>query len=761
MAITPKNLLKRHKLPLAAHLHTPTAPPGLDLSRPLLLYNTYNSTKVRGVSLRPGKNGELTPVGPTIVIPDSYTGWFAVVTSDGHTAAYYNTVEQVASSQVSFFLTRYDVPAFTNKHDENGGLSYQKTVVQSGHVLKLLGIYEDLNARRTNSGGRGRDMSSSSSYCDKYAQCLNYRNEVVFLPFSASGRFYTTAHKSSKNPNHVYLMTQILKNHRLPLTVRLVCGYMPRVPCNFTGVLRLEQAQKEAVILACTMTNEADATLFEIDVSSNFALTPVKDTMFPKAPIFLKTVSYCDDEAEAWRRQIKVTHHVTEKRSRSLTRSLSDKFVEPFTNVRPLSLSFLSDHDRRKVRERDHSREGRLPPTNKDKSRELRFRDFRRRENSVEKTKFTYHDRSSSLNNYPIKDSGLENKKNADIRKISKQNTYVLQNGKNSKQVEKKVESESSSFLSTASVENMDYSRVVDDISPIPEKEEEGESHYAEICDFARRAGSSSRFEGPLSLPNLSLFQRAVSKKEEKLSRKISSNISSLSNISLRSNGSARKQIRRSSSGTPSETGSRRSSARVSESSSKEDSASIKERDPSDSVGRVYRQEMQREDRLCDVVPSSVFEKDKDNEVYSHEVSKREKLKEMLSAEFKRSKECGKSLLESDKWDKLKRLSRRGGDKDKSGKISEQEVQGVVKCSSPTTSEAKTDQMIGKDKVNEVYIIRVVVKDKEEDQMSTLARDTSGGYYMKIRGFEVPKEEIGRGVVCGGSDEISGYDSLC
>lgn len=54
------------------------------------------------------------------------------------------------------------------------------------------------------------------------------------------------------------------------------------------------------------MTNEAQATLFEIDVSSNFALTPVKDPMFPKTPIFLKTVSYCEDEAEAWRRQIKV-----------------------------------------------------------------------------------------------------------------------------------------------------------------------------------------------------------------------------------------------------------------------------------------------------------------------------------------------------------------------------------------------------------------------------------------------------------------------
>lgn len=71
-------------------------------------------------------------------------------------------------------------------------------------------------------------------------------------------------------------------------------------------MLRLEQAQKEAVILACTMTDEAQATLFEIDVASNFVLTPVKDPLFPKSPIFLKTVSYCEDEAEPWRRQIKV-----------------------------------------------------------------------------------------------------------------------------------------------------------------------------------------------------------------------------------------------------------------------------------------------------------------------------------------------------------------------------------------------------------------------------------------------------------------------
>ncbi|XP_042233850.1 uncharacterized protein LOC121874049 [Homarus americanus] len=872
MALTPKNLLKRYKLPTAAHLHTPTAPPGLDLSRPLLLYNTYNSTKVRGVSLRPGRDGAVTPVGPAIVIPESYTGWFAIVTSEGHTATYYTTVEQVATSKLSFFLTRYDVPAYTNTEDDEGRVSYQKTVVQSGHVLKLLGIFEDLNAKKTNSGGRGRDAMSVFN-CDKFAQCLNYRNEVVFLPFSASGRFYTTAHKTSKNPNHVYLMAHILKNHKLPLTVRLVCGYMPRVPCSFTGVLRLEQSQKEAVILACTMTNEAQATLFEIDVSSNFVLTPVKDPVFPKTPIFLKTVSYCEDEADAWRRQIKVTHHVTEKRSRSLTRSLSDKFVEPLSSVRPLSLSFLSDHDKRKGRDRDHSRESRPSQTNKDKSKdknkEHRFRDFRIRENSVEKTKFTYHDKSNSYNGYPLKDPSLENKKNADHRKISKQNTYVLQNGKSSKHVEKKAESESS-FVTTRSIENMDYSRVIDDISPIPENEEEGESHYAEICDYAyRNQKIPTNNDAPLSLPNISLTQ-TEEKKKGKLFRKVSRDISSFTDISIRKSDPFKRALRRKSSSSPSETSSCKSSGKASDNSRLRDTSLTNGIDDvlqRDKVNNVYRDEVLKMDKLKEgfreesLKKGKVYElyreeslkKGKVNELYREESLKKGKVNEMYREESLKKGKVNKlyreELLHKGKVNEMYReeslqkgkvnelyreeslkkgkvnemyreeslkkgkvnelyreeLLHKGKVNEmyreeslqkgkvnelyreeslKKGKVNEMYREESLKkgkvnelyreeslkkgkvnelyreevADKDQTNQAYGDEMLEKDKVNEVYIIRVVVKDREDDKMSTLAKDTTGGYYMKIRGFEVPKEELGSTV---SGDEVNGYDSLC
>lgn len=352
-----------------------------------------------------------------------------------------------------------------------------------------------------------------------------------------------------------------------------------------------------------------------------------------------------------------VTHHVTEKRSRSLTRSLSDKFVEPMASVRPLSLSFLSvDNDKKKGRSRDRSRDSRQSEPGRDKSREQRFREFRSREKSVEKTKFKYHDYSNSFSGFPIAEHSLEaKKKSSDHRKISKQNTYVLQNGRGgSKHPERRAESDlggyksssiNNSINSNRSVENLEYSRVADDISPIPETEEDvSESHYAEICDYGQRGRRQAFARGhpPLSLPNLSF----TLEEENHV--------------------------------------------------------------PSDASGR-------------------------------------------LSATF------------SDRESRSRKFSSASGDYKENIPPSESGVSSIH-VSAADGSRGETGSVKGgrdrleKDKANEVYIIRVVVKDQEDDKLSTISRNSKGGYYMKLKGFEVPQEEIGKTVL---GDEVNGYDSMC
>lgn len=408
-----------------------------------------------------------------------------------------------------------------------------------------------------------------------------------------------------------------------------------------------------------------------------------------------------------------------------MTRSLSDKFVEPLSNIRPLSLSFLSDHDKRKGRERDHSRERRPPPTNKDKSRELRFIDFRRRENSVEKTKFTYHDNFSGINSYPLKDSCREHKK-VDLRKISKQNTYVLQNGKAAKQNDKKPESESSSFISVRSIENMDYSRVVDDISPISERVEEGESHYTEICPQTLRKKNNIRSDGPLSLPNLNLFHHKKSKEE--VSRKLSSSSINSNSASLRSHNSLRNQVRQVNSNGFSESNSQKESARAHRHKFAEDNSPKKDRTNKMKFLEAFREKISDKNMVREQTRERDLEKDKDDEVYCEEIVKRDKL----------------ALANCRYEDKQHSVN---------GSTDKRHVDKSNKWLQDGSESAATNSI--RDHVNDVYIIRVVVKDREENHMSTLAKDNSGGYYMKIKGFEVPKEERKNAV------GKNGYDSLC
>ncbi|CAL4122158.1 unnamed protein product [Meganyctiphanes norvegica] len=489
-ALTPKQLLQEYTLPIAAHLLTPIQPSGVSLKRPLMLYENYTSTTVRAVSLCQGVDGSSQPLGPAILIPDTYAGWFSLVSPEGQTAPYFDSIQEVAESQTAFFLTRYDVPGYIRTDEDNGSASYNKTVVESGNVLKLMGVFEDFNSKKSSD-------QNKSDVANKYAQCLNYKNEVVFIPFISSGRFYSTASRTSINPDHVYLLAHILKTHKLPVVVKLVCGYIPNVPCSFTGLLKLERTEKEDTILACTMNYEAHATMFEIDVSANAVLAPVADPSLPKLPIFLKTLSYCQDEADAWRRHVKIKNYVAEKSPRSLSRSMSEKIRES-TSSKSRNLSVFSNPIT--PRSRDKSKDRKSASLDKGR-RLLRDRSVENKAHvDVTNETFSY---KSYINKDKTEDKGLEIEK----PRLTKQNTYVPDSKKSKDKVkDKKVPSERPKYERNSSNNSIDYSRVVDSLSVGQESHEGesgGESLYAEISQFALQNQQKNIIGGSLiSLQN-------------------------------------------------------------------------------------------------------------------------------------------------------------------------------------------------------------------------------------------------------------------
>lgn len=318
---TPKDFVKKYPLPQVARIHEggsgsskdiPQSPTHVDLQQPFLLFKTYSSVKVHARSLQADSRGVPREVGPTVAIPEDYTGWFAIVTDNGRTqtAKHYTTVEQVATAHVPFFLVRNDTPAY-KLHDlrtSGGKLVYAKTTVKTGHVLKLLGVFEDIHSRHQQKPSTKYSNLNGNTF--KYAQCLNYKGEVVFLPFVAKGMFYPTGTKATRSTDHVYLMSHLLKFVKFPLTVRLVCGFLPKVPCNFTGLLRLTCAKREEIILACTLLKERNVML-EMDMTSGFTLSKALDEeRYAKTETYRSAVAFCADEAEIWRRQMKVMHFV-------------------------------------------------------------------------------------------------------------------------------------------------------------------------------------------------------------------------------------------------------------------------------------------------------------------------------------------------------------------------------------------------------------------------------------------------------------------
>ncbi|PNF39726.1 hypothetical protein B7P43_G05324 [Cryptotermes secundus] len=361
--LTPRQFLDKYSLPRVVRVVTPSGDNGNSdgdleqrrlllgpLAEPLLLYRQYKSTKVQARSVQTAKLWKT--VGPSLVIPDSYQGWFSLVTPKGQLMApCYSDIQQLITAQVTRFLTKTQLTAYKLNDSKDAihdsvrkRAQYTKTIVPAGNILKLLAVFEDVTGSRNSALSNKRlslPLIGRSHNNTRYAQCLNNKNQMVFVPLSTTGQFFAVSlGGAGVEARHgpLYLLPQLLREHRLPVRVHLMAGPLPTpLPVGFTGTLLLEGYQEEDVILACTLphdviihsnsrtgsnhlTNASPVTsavpkLLEMDADSRFFLTrPLFHHEFEsrlfKSPLLQTALAFCRDRGDFWRRQIKVTHHI-------------------------------------------------------------------------------------------------------------------------------------------------------------------------------------------------------------------------------------------------------------------------------------------------------------------------------------------------------------------------------------------------------------------------------------------------------------------
>lgn len=472
--------------------------------RPILLYKQQQRSLRVTATLLMHRYRHDVKVGPEIVIPEGYPGWFSVVSNNSGTgsARVYRRVGALVRAGVPAFLLAKPLRAYTLTHSkmENGNLRahYTKTTVRAGEVLRLAAVFQDTRRAPVSSGisgvvsGAPEGKSSRSSERDQYAQCLDSHGHELFAPLSARGEFYATCQSGSLDTGSDAVLYRVhqLARRDLPLRVRLVAGPLPiPLPRDYSGLMQLEGATRGPIVLGCAVPLLPERPLPNSTVPELLELVATG----PTAPRVKRARLGCPSEARllaspkmqrllsACRRAL--DQRATEPRvappkppaSGGQTKELHLKEIKSKADAKPILQSLkegLEHIKRTTIRDRSNSRTSSGNNNHSFLDRISRIAQGGRSRNPAKKSaSFTFAVRP---------EIGMRSERYASLES----DTNLLQASPSSRQqVQRSV---STSVLEVQSQQDLDppYSKVRDSLTPLPPTPPlKPEEIYAEICE--------------------------------------------------------------------------------------------------------------------------------------------------------------------------------------------------------------------------------------------------------------------------------------
>ncbi|CAL1689047.1 unnamed protein product [Lasius platythorax] len=246
--------------------------------RPVLLYKQQQRSLRVTASLLMHRYRHDVKVGPEIVIPEGYPGWFSVISGNNTTgsARVYRRVDSLVKTGVPVFLLATPLRAYTLTHSkmENGNLRahYTKTTIRAGEILRLVAVFQD--TRRCSSVSFG--ISGGYPEKDQYAQCIDLHGREVFASLSTRGEFYAICQNGSVDTGSDAVLYKVhhLAKRQLPLRVRLIAGPLPvPLPKEYGGLMQLETSTRGPIVLGCVVPERPvhNPEMLELVVSGNGA----------------------------------------------------------------------------------------------------------------------------------------------------------------------------------------------------------------------------------------------------------------------------------------------------------------------------------------------------------------------------------------------------------------------------------------------------------------------------------------------------------
>ncbi|XP_017790373.1 PREDICTED: uncharacterized protein LOC108572627 [Habropoda laboriosa] len=222
--------------------------------RPVLLYKQQQRSLRVTATLLIHRYRHDVKVGPEIVIPEGYPGWFSVISGNNTTgsARVYRRMDSLVRAGVPAFLLAAPLRAYILTHSKMG----------------IKGLTVALKTCRLN--------VSAPDNAILLAVCLDPHGREVFAPLSARGEFYAICQNGSIDTGSDAVLYKVhhLAKRPLPLRVRLIAGPLPvPLPKEYGGLMQLESSTRGPIVLGCIVPERPvhNPEMLELVVTGNGA----------------------------------------------------------------------------------------------------------------------------------------------------------------------------------------------------------------------------------------------------------------------------------------------------------------------------------------------------------------------------------------------------------------------------------------------------------------------------------------------------------
>lgn len=245
-----REFVTKHRLPAVVKiikgqyggLGVPTLPsPSLQSTAILVSAGVRQKIVAQAVKIKEGRR--LVCVGPRLAIPDSYPGYFELLSEEGRAVRCIESVAELARRRPEEgCLVRETIRGVQAKTDLDGSVVPEGArTIPAGEILVPSG-------EAVLPGSKGR-----------YLKCLDTRGDIILLGLEQRGKFSALAREDNISGVHT---AKNLMSKRMPLTVRLVHGTAPRglkSPSHFVPELRLLSIFEEEHIFALPLQKETQS----------------------------------------------------------------------------------------------------------------------------------------------------------------------------------------------------------------------------------------------------------------------------------------------------------------------------------------------------------------------------------------------------------------------------------------------------------------------------------------------------------------------